>query len=305
MTDHSANPNRAASDNDQPRLDRAALIRCAADDCLTPEQAEALRLHLKAHPQDRARIESERALRNAVARAMDTGPAPDDLRRAAERAIAQRHVADTVGPVQTRQRSFWRRTPPIPAAIAAMLLIATGAFYLTLPPPPPGPAIYGVQSVGERAVQWVASEHDKCRDSDEYRQRKLSVVNVADVRERTQRDLGVAPNRIQLDDAGYAFAGYGPCHIPGGGASGQLIYNPVSGQGEPISLFVQRDEGQLEDVIRTSECLLSVNSGADNGNHVFAWRADGLIYYLVAPGHGSQASPCLKSLGAPSNRVSL
>lgn len=293
MTDSPSNPERTPErTNPEVALDLATLIRCAADDNLSMAQADALHAHLVAHPEDQARIDFERGLRDAVATAMDPGTAPARLRHSIETMFAERPQSDTVGPAATRDRSFWRRSF-LPTAVAAMVLMAFG---VTLIVSNQSRSKDWSDGLGARVVSWVEREHNKCCDSIEYRQRKLTVTNVADAQEQTRRDLGAAPRRIQLDDAGYTFAGYGPCRIPGGGASGQLIYTPNSGEGEPISLFVQRDDGRLDGVASLSDCLTN--------DQTFIWRADGLIYYLVVEPK-DRAPDALQTLGAPANHLSL
>ena len=305
MTDAPSHPDPRHDDN---ALDLGALIRCAADDSLSMEQADALRAHLAAHPEDQARIDFERGLRDATASAMNTGSAPAELREAINNMIASE--APTVGPVETRTRAFWQRTF-LPVALAAMILLAFGATLLMTNSPQQTPSGWD-SGLNTQVVGWVEREHNKCSESEDYRKQKLPVTNVAEVRNETQRTLGKAPHRIQLDDAGYTLAGYGPCHIPGGGPSGQLIYTPNDGNGKPISLFIQRDDGQLDNVAGTGECIKGATSqlsaeskaGRTPCDQIFIWRADGLIYYMVT-GQGNPAIPCLKSLGAPDDHIAL
>ncbi|MCB9838596.1 MAG: hypothetical protein H6813_04590 [Phycisphaeraceae bacterium] len=316
MTDTPAKPDPSRDNGFPAGQDTAALLRAAADDQLTPEQAAALERHLADHPEDRARIESERALRRAVAAAMDTGPAPAALRQSIEAMLRQdrttsSQATDTVGPAETRSRSFWRRTV-LPVAIAAMVLLSFGVFLSQRNGQ--GPALNGGFDAGAlaNAVSFVEQEHRKCADSPEYRRLKLTVTEAADVAPATQRQLGAAPQRIQLDDQGYTFAGYGPCHVPGSGASGQLVYMPTSGRGAPISLFIQRDKGHLDNLVNTSDCVrdaIKANRAGRPGepqpeDQVYIWRANGLIYYLITD-RDNEAAPCLESLGAPAHQVSL
>jgi len=290
-------------------LDPGTLIRCAADDELTPEQAQALREHLAAHPEDQARIDFERGLRTATASAMEAGAAPAELRASIQNLISG--DAETVGPAESKSRAFWQRTF-LPLALAAMILLAFGATLLMTNGPQQHQGNTWDAGLNTQVVGWLEREHNKCSESEDYRSRKLAVTNVADVRSRTKRDLGQTPRRIQLDDAGYTLAGYGPCSIPGGGPSGQLIYTPNSGEGMPISVFVQRDNGQLDGVAAVTDCIQGATSklspasrsGKTACDQIFIWRADGLIYYLVT-GQGNPAVPCLKSLGAPDNHIAL
>ncbi len=298
MTDSIPNPDRAPLP-----MDLATLIRCAADDSLSLEQADALRAHLADNPQDQARIDFERGLRDATAKAMNTGAAPAELRQSIETMFAEQQTADTVGPPETKSHSYWSQ-PRRVGAIAALILFA---FSVVLIIQRPNQSNGWSAGLSQRVVSWIQTEHNKCCDSDKYREKKLNVVTVADAQERSRIDLGAAPTHIQIENAGYKFVGYGSCHIPGGGASGQIIYAPINGVGEPVSLFVQQDNGQLDSVATNNDCIEGIiadRSKADPGDQLYIWRRDGLIYYLITCTQ-NKAKPCLTSLGAPDNRISL
>jgi len=202
-----------------PDLDLAALIRCAADDSLSMAQADALRAHLDSHPEDQARIDFERGLRDATASAMDTGHAPAALRQSVEAILADPNTRTsaetTLGPRSTRDQSFWRRSI-LPIAIAATVLLTFGVTMMITNQSQPKSWSDGLAA---SVVGWVEREHNKCCESTEYRENKLSITNVNDAQEKALNDLGAAPTHIQLDDVGYTFAGYGACNIPGGGPS--------------------------------------------------------------------------------------
>jgi hypothetical protein len=282
-----------------------ALLRLAADDELTPEQARALDAHLEAHPQDRERIAFERALRQRVAAAMNTGAAPAGLREHIAHAFREAHAhpdqrpGASTGPIDRSKRNYWRDRPVWALAIAAALLVAATAYMVIQP-------FGGVSATGwldgastASLVSFVEREHSRCADMSDDENPKFVARSLDDGRQIIADRLGVTPDRLDIMGCGYMFAGLGPCKVPGSGKSVHLLYRPTKSDGPAISLFVQRDAADMGRD-RDSICVSKLSTLGE----VLIWRDAGLIYYLVCP-TGTNTQDALKALGGPATRRSI
>ncbi|MBL8764948.1 MAG: hypothetical protein JNM07_11825 [Phycisphaerae bacterium] len=308
-------------------LPTSVLLRAGADGELSPEGQARLEEHLRAHPDDRARLRFEQQLRGAVGRAMRAGEtlAPAGLR---DRVLARVHAspADPHAPVAPtmlltdhapRPRV---RTLGIALRVAAAIALVAGLGYLASRSGPGSVARDGLPVITadlgvaawSKAADFVSGEHERCAGSPEALQRKLKIGPAADVPAQIEslvgRPLGVA----EMERAGFEFLGAGPCHVPGPGASVHLMFAPKPDTGpadrpasSKVSLFVQKDLGHLE---MRSGVVYSIGAGwrattppASTGPHpnprgtIFVWRSEGLIFYLVS-GNAEACDTLRKSL---------
>lgn len=286
-------------------LDRASLLRAAADDELDPGELGTLSAMLDQHPDDADRILFERDLRRACQRVFsgDDVSAPEALRHrvaslaGAEResvqagALATRHAAAS-RPSMPRAR---RRSPLrwFAGALAAVMLVAIGLQLSTIWRAPT------FAESPDRArlalAQFVGSEHRRCAIDERALKRKMTELSLADTPARFRRLLGAELSVANVEDAGYRFLGAGRCVVPGSGASVHLVFSDASAShaaplADPtcdpsrLSLFIQKDTGELPIVPETTYRLDVV----DGGPLVAVWARGGLVYYLVTETHAAE-----------------
>lgn len=262
-----------------------ALLRLAADGELGPEQMERLEAHLAAHPEDAARIEFERDLRKACARACcGCGCAPASLR---ERILAGAEPAATVGPEATRSRSYWL-TGAIAryGALAAMVaLVALVSFLAGRVGAPEQQAGVEIPSPTPRAValslaSFARAEHERCEGGGPAIEGKFSIHDPGAVSEELSSIVGRAvtiPCILRAEREGLHFVDAGLCHPPTGDA--MHIRFSTSGELRPplVSLWVQPDDGRLAIEDGVTYVL------GDGGECVRFWRLNGMRYVLVCP----------------------
>jgi len=298
-SDRPANPT-----DDRPRGDAlsiGALLRLAADDELTADEADRLERHLREHPEDRARIDSERGLRAHVARFGARAPAASSDLRERIAGILAGEAEEADAPVIRRtDRSFWQRSLA-PLAIAASLLLVVSASLVIRQAAVTTGGGWMNEVFGAEVAGFVDREHDRCVELDDATNLKFVTSTLEGASELMVERLGSAPAMIDLSVRGLTLAGAGGCHVPGDGRSVHLLYRPTSEAGTPVSLFVQREVSGFEGADSNSLCI---QRPRDERDEVLVWRRDGLIYYLVCP-PGRDARELLTTLGAPTERTFL
>ncbi len=295
MTEHSAN-----SESPHDPLSRSALIRAAADGELSAEQSRVLETLRSSDASVDSAIEFESQLRRHVATAMhEPAAAPAALRANIESIFAQER--DVVGPAATRSTSFWNRRAGWLAAAAAILVVASATMITQWPVNKQPLPVTGVAPIDQgmfiAASRFIAKEHNRCAPFERYFDLKMKVRDSAEATDTVVKLLGAPPTRIELDDAGYQFAGMGPCAVPGPGASVHMIYRPVDASDGAVSLFVQQsdDSRLLDENVRYRVPM-------EGGGALLIWRNGGLTYYLFCQDETSQ-SHLMTLLGAPGREL--
>ncbi|MEM8756239.1 MAG: hypothetical protein AAGF47_00465 [Planctomycetota bacterium] len=289
-------------------LTPAALLRLAADQELTAEQAR--RLEALAEADDglsdaEARIEAERHLRAAVGRALGSEPAaPAGLHARVAAAMAAADLSEMTADVssqtrqsngspsvpermadQTRDRSFWSGTVARVGSLAAVLAVGVVATFVLF-----GPVGAPVDAVSSRTVsaQFVAREHGRCVIDIEPGTDKFRVDDVDSLPTFAQDVIGREVAIADLLAGGaenVAFVDAGPCGVPMGGRSMHVRFDvPLeAGDSTRVSLFVQQYTGEQE---LEAETTYEFDSAAGPGEplktpSIYTWLRDGLVYYLV------------------------
>ena len=289
------------SASDLSSADRAALIRAAADGELTDAQASKL---ADFDGSARSRIAFEQGLRGAVASAMGGVETPAGLRdrvlATARAASDEDRLAENLESrsVETRDRSFWNGQGRLVGAIAAVLMLAVGAFFVTQM----APSGFGGGADGTAyrtsLARFVTAEHERTLDESSAHKKHV-FTNVNDAVEKTGSDLGAAPS-VPPCGGQTKFRGAAPCHLPGKGPSAHFQFAVEAGEGaEPrtVSLFVRKDGGELP--IEEGRAYRVNTEACDvEGVAIYVWRARGLMYTFVSSGaHGSICNLMLKDLG--------
>lgn len=298
--------------HDEP-LDRAVLLRCAADDELTEAQDAQLRAHLRDHPEDKASIAFERSLRGACARVMDTPPCPEALRQRIEAMASgaalqadqtRAHDAHAGDPAQSprgragsgrrgQSRSMQRRM--INAVAASIALIFGGAFLwqmILLSGPDPS-----VAANAAYVTNFVGTEHDLC-ETDPTRTLKFSIHKLDETPAALSNILGKSPTLPDLIATGLRFRDGGECAVPGGGRSVHLRFETDGSAGPagvPVSLFIQHGlptRVRMEPDVAYRLTAQSSGQAQTTPIAIYGWYADGLTYYLVTEDEAEARRVC-------------
>jgi len=233
----------------------------------------------------------ERALRERVGDAMSETTTPADLRErisaalAAAGADAEPGTAATSGlagaggdegVIPRRDRRFWAGGGGAAfwASLAASMLIVIGVFTLV-----PRGGSQSAEGVLARASEHVSAEHLGCINDGSYFRAKLEAPATGAASEAAvSMRVGGLPVNLRLGGSGYELSGVGECHVPGGGASVHLLYEPRDpSASESVSLFVQEvtaaHEGMREGVVYTN--------ARPGPPMVRIWREGGVVYFAV------------------------
>lgn len=277
------------------------LLRCAADEELDAEAREALRRHLEAHPEDQARIDFERELRQSCARVMGRTTAPERLRTRIA-ALAAEHRDEATPPKDADRPAEPPAPIPFPVratraavAAAAILVIAAAGVMVWTIGQRPGQETPATASSMTLVADFVAEEHERCAKDPARVARKLTAQETAKIPESLANVLGRTPTIPDLLGAGLQLEGAGRCGVPGGLDSIHMLFT-VAGEtefnghtvpdGTRVSLFIQRGGANTEKMKTGRTYLVRCSPGQrcerTGGPLIWGWRDDELTYYLVA-----------------------
>jgi len=281
-------------------LSDAAILRLAADSELLPPhiqtRLEALRT---ADPTAMNRIAFEKTLRAACNRSLNINdPAvncPTHLRQQVLSAIRStttpesqqsqlrltesNHTPFASPPSSSKRNPFTLRAFMNIAAVIALLAAAT-LFLRTTVLPGANP-----NSPGVALASFLATEHTACSTDFASRHDKFVITDPSEIPSVFRSVLSTSPSIPDMQALGLEFRGAGRCHVPGDGASIHLLFSPpqekldqlCQSKDHSISLFIQTDTGQFDIAAGETYVLKS----PDGNRAVMAWKADGLLHYLV------------------------
>lgn len=302
----------------EERLDLAALLRAGADDELSAHDERRLEAHLETNPEDVARLDAERQLRQALARSMSTNSgetAPAGLRERIASAMAaveldgqpEESIPESLA-AETRSPEFWSGTRgKYTMAAAAMFLLVASAAIVFQQFAPVNP--FGAQTAGtffsERtaAATFVAREHSRCFTEDVHTQRKFTVENPDALPSFTGDVVGTELSLADLIAGGATeieFVRGGKCGVPSGGASMHLRFR-LPEYDDVVSLFIQKDSGRLG---LAESVTYVVTPDAPKSPNIFIWSKEGLNYYLVIE-HIKDCGPIRETLDCPTQMREL
>ncbi len=299
---------------DAERLTDAEILRAHADGEMSDELRDKLKGLASRDSKLDDRVAYERSLRDAVSRVMGSTETPAGLRDSVLGAMRQEGAsADEQsterGPIPfpgaEKPERHWSR--PWWIGVAAMVAIVLGASFFypfgssTQPTPggtggpiaqDPLDEFEGEQPSIQRVAEFVEQEGSRCAYlGDLAGDKKFVYRSAADAQAAAIKLLNRVPDVIDLPDGrlaalGYEFAGLGECHLPlGDGPSAHLIYRTSEAALPSISLWVQKDTGDLcKQTVKSGACYgLSEKLAKKKGGSVNVWRQDGLIYVLFIP----------------------
>ncbi len=289
------------------------LLRLAADEELTAEQAIALEAHLAAHPEDLEFVAFERRLRAAVGRAMGDVAVPTELRAAVQAQLsAPAHslrlagdvapAASAVGAGSSRRRWF------VPSGLAAGFLLLVGVA-----------VVIGVMGRSDW-FDWFRSpqinisneggslgfpiqEHQRCITDASYARRKFTIHTQDALARHLAKDLRWDVTIPDLSPFGYVFEDAGNCNV--GGGSVESVHLRYVNDSTTVSVWIERsrpsdlthsatfEEGHAYFVTPTDRRALP-----DGQSAYYAWRSGDFVYRIV-PGSAGESRAMAVSVGMP------
>ncbi len=276
--------------------DTPALLAAFADGELTDDQAARLCDCVSGNPDCVRRVLHEQRLRRACAKVMtrETARCPDEVRR---RLDALLQAPDAAPPRPDDDMSQPRRprrelgvTRWLPAAVAAVLLLAAVGVYLTAGSGHPG-AASGAGSVpgGDAAVltashvQEFETRHVRCSVGEAPMIRGDLFPATLDGLDPVLRRLvgdSLAGASLDLSAAGFDYALAGVCPVPGDDAV-HLIYTArhpdAAGRLAALSLWIQHDPDRPD--LRPGTPYTAADD--DSPHPMVVWRERDTVFYLV------------------------
>jgi anti-sigma factor RsiW len=273
----------------------AKTIRLYCDGELSDEQARQVEQRLGEDPSLRSLVDSERQLKEHVARVMaaDGSPVPAGLAGRVRESGARGTTAaaggtDVEPAVATASRAWWRG--PIRAnifAVAACLVLVAGAVLFGIL----GPSIDSLRmrnlpDVATEAAAAVAGEHVLTTTM------LPAVAAQARFHSRDEAQRGLASllgTRLEifdLGDLGYEFVAGDTCIVPQCEQGCHLVYRRVEGMPGLLSLHIVPDRGQItlgDNPFPTPLPLITdvIPEGPECQKDVLVWSYGGHTYLLV------------------------
>lgn len=270
----------------------ATLLRLAADGELSEQQEAELRAHLEAHPEDRARVEFDKKLRDACGCACAPDCcAPESLRTrvlaccadAAAGGAQDPQLADRLAAraEETRDRGFWsgRAIARFGTIAAVIALVGLVSYMVGRSTPPGGPQGQPtIRTVEERISNFVRTEHNRCEKSSPEIGKKFTITDPRELPAAFESMIGQPFSLACVLDAdahGLRFVDAGRCYPPGGDAI-HVRFVTEDEDASPVSLWIQKDDDSLpmEDGV-----TYTAGEGCDC---VRFWRVDGVRYVLIS-----------------------
>ena len=259
-----------------------ALVRAAADGELTAADQRRLDELVADDPGLASGIIFEQHLREATGRVMGSVAVPAGL---AERVRAAVAADDELGASletlsdKTKQRSFWTRRSWVGAMAAVLVLGLSAALIFEATrvmnvPLDASQLVYRQQLAG-----FLIDQHDECCEDAKKAESKLTLSDPSAFEDEMTMRLGLPVEVPTLGDSGLLhFTGGGPCHVPGEGPSGHVLYEAEFGP--QISVFVKPDNGELPLKPGKTYALNTKECGVP-GARILARVKDGVMYFFV------------------------
>jgi anti-sigma factor RsiW len=265
-----------------------------ADGELPPERAAMVERVLASNPGLRLEVEQLRRLRDA-ARAVFRYDAPavsDALRDSIETMAVDIEPNQAAASVIGSRARGSRRVFALAAAIAVaaaggagLWLVLhethseTGAGTLTHV----ATADSATAPVPATVVSAVQRRHLSCSQMEDHFFDPRFPRQIAEIQSPMREFLGHSGTIPDLRAIELAFAGAGPCAIPGGETLHVLYRGDSSGGARYVSLFIQPFKGQVH--FDTTRAV--VLAGPDAAHPILAWRTEELVYFLIGDDFGA------------------
>lgn len=276
-----------------------ALLKALADGELDFADQPELLSKLAADPKAAQRLADDQRLKRACAEAM-TGPemkCPDELAGkllAMANAASQGTAATQTTPTQitrpqmTANRDTAYAGPPViarigqwvPAAVAAVLLVAAGVLFTQANSEP----AFNTLAVNYHSPQKIAQltgRHFDCSEKPERLKNpdQFGGTDFAQLPGKLGDYFNTDTNQLalNLDGIGYAYQLTGTCSMPGSGAV-HIVYHKQSDPDQSISVWIVPATEAHNNLV---EGRVYSEVGDSLLRPVIFWRDGGLLYYLL------------------------
>jgi anti-sigma factor RsiW len=268
-----------------------------ADGELDVEQSLRVLEHMAMNPPATKRVMHQQQLRRSIARYFT------DHTPAAPAELTEKLKTLFPPPQEKPANVYWWRMSAFVAA--AIVLLTFGAWIgrttkrsqplAAGPTVAPAAAIAPAsQPVSPIMVGVLLRTHVNCARFATHTSSDLFPADLANLPASVKRYLDADFTPPKFDDLHYHFAGAEPCQIPGGKTVHLLYRGEGSLRHDAISLFVQRDEGQLKILAGDS-----YSAAASHAAHpLVVWRSKGLVYYVIGD-NADIVKRAAKLAGAP------
>ncbi len=259
-----------------------ASVQAFADGELTGNQSAELLDQMAADPQVTKQVKHQQQLRDAVGRHLvaATPVTPDDLRQKVQAAMTSSPSTVQAGEPRAESNPIIARIGRwMPAAVAAMLLIATGLMLYVARTDSGAPAGDQTALIQPAKVNQFARRHVTCTTQTAQLHVMASVDSLGDAPEAIARHIGTPPPRgLDLSSIGYTFDQIGECRVPCKQAV-HLIYraDAKDGRHDAISLWLSPYQGQPG----IEENKLYEVTSDDFPHPMMMWRHGKTVYHLM------------------------
>lgn len=166
----------------------------------------------------------------------------------------------------------------------------------------PGQVVSPRAGFAVQLASFISSEHERTTLDSDAARTKFRCTDFTRICPDFSPQLGESPSMPTLGGIHeLRFQGAAPCGVPGGGPSIHVRFytlNDQLGHRHEVSLFVQRDAGQLkldEGRVYSLDCRRA---------RVCVWRSGMLVYYLVSDDeHGCKCVRDALGIADPTGRI--
>ena len=288
--------------------DRLLLERFADGDCTDEEAVRALEL-LRDEPGALEELASRHRFKLRVGQAMREVAMPGAVKAELTQAVAGEGEAgetseQSSGPVLGRIGRW------VPAAVAAMLLLAAGVAYLATPAsrdPLPGPVVvddWPADAVmPEATARAFVTRHVRCTTGVEPLDHEVRTLPAAaglmpELQPWMQRQIDGEAAALDMTGMDFGFVKAGACPVPGEAAVHLIYRNNQPGRTDHLSLWVQAFPADAA-ATTSGASLLGLQPGKvhtifplHSDHPMLVWTDGERVYFLIgdAPGAVQQAA---------------
>lgn len=291
-------------DDNTPKTMDEMLLALADGELDFRDQPQVL-AKIAEDPKAAHRLAYEQRLRQACAQAMDgpemkcpdalagkllamAGGAPQAVSKPTQQSDPKPAPAAYAGPPVIARIGRW-----VPAAVAAVLLVAAGVVFNQASNDPGGLDPSTAAALSLEKIEQLTGRHFDCAERPDRLKNPTQFGESRDYEQLPGRlsdyfDTSTDKLSLNLDGIGYEYQLTGTCSMPGSGAV-HIVYHKETDPGQSISVWIVPAQPK-HDVLEQGRVYSK--TGDNLLRPVIFWRDEGLLYYLV----GDSIEDCDKAV---------